>query len=193
MAHKFDVSARKKLDGEERRKLLQPHDTLVRLGFTGNETMADIGCGTGLFTFQAALISSQGAKIYAVDISQEMLDEVMTRAEKKHLQNIVPVKSEEYDSGLKDKSADFVLMCTVLHEVDDKPRLLSEAARICREGGTIAVIEFSEAYTNFGPPVGHRVTRTHVEELLKDTGLSFVQDMDISEAFYAVTAKKQGK
>lgn len=42
---------------------------------------------------------------------------------KENLQNIIPVKSEEYDFGLDEEIADFVLMCTVLHEVDDKPRL----------------------------------------------------------------------
>ena len=192
MAHKFDVTARKKLNSVERRKLLAPHETLTRLGFKKDDTMADIGCGTGLFTFPAAEISSPDSKIYAIDISQDMLDEVISRAEKENLHNIVPVKSEEYDLRLSDEVADFVLLCTVLHEVDDKPRLLAEAARICRSGGTVAVIEFNETSSNFGPPMGHRVSRTQVDELLKNTGLSCVQDMDISEAFYAVTAKKQG-
>lgn len=190
MAHKFDITARKKLNSEERRKLLAPHKTLTRLGFKKGDTMADIGCGTGLFTFPAAEISLPGNKIYAIDISQEMLNEVNSQAEKENLHNIVPVKSEEYDSGLKDETADFVLLCTVLHEVDDKHRLLSEAARICRRGGTVAVIEFNETNTDFGPPISHRLSRANVEELLKDADLTVTQDIDISETFYAVAAKK---
>ena len=192
MAHKFDVTARKKLNSEERRKLLAPHETLTRLGFKKDDTMADIGCGTGLFTFPAAAFSSQDAKIYAIDISQEMLDEVNSQAEKENLHNIVPVKSEEYDLRLSDEAADFVLLCTVLHEVDDRPRLLSEAARICHKGGTVAVIEFNETKTEFGPPISHRLSRVNVEEMLKAAGLTVTQDIDISEAFYSVAAKKQG-
>lgn len=192
MAHKFDVTARKKLNSEERRKLLAPHETLTRLGYKKGDTMADIGCGTGLFTLPAAELSLPGTKIYAIDISQEMLNEVISQAEKENLQNIIPVKSEEYDSKLEDEIADFVLMCTVLHEVDDKPRLLAEATRICRSGGTIAVIEFNEINTSFGPPMSHRLSRNNVEVLFNATGLTGIQNMDISEAFYAVTAKKQG-
>ena len=49
MAHKFDITSRKKLNSEERRKLLAPRETLIRLGYKKGDTMADIGCGTGLF------------------------------------------------------------------------------------------------------------------------------------------------
>ncbi len=193
MAHKFDVTARKKLNSEERRKLLTPRETLIRLGYKKVDTMADIGCGTGLFTLPAAELSVKGTKIYAIDISKEMLNEVISQAEKENLQNIIPVKSEEYDFRLDDEIADFVLLCTVLHEVDDKLRLLAEAARICHSGGTIAVIEFNETNTNFGPPMSHRLSRTNVEELFNTTRLTGIQNMDISGAFYAVTAKKQGQ
>lgn len=191
MAHKFDVTARKKLTSEERRELLAPLETLTRLGFEKGDTMADIGCGTGLFTFSAARPTSPGTKIYAVDISQEMLDEVISRAKKENLHNIVPVKSEEYDFRLDDETADFVLLCTVLHEVDDKPRFLAEAARICRKGGTVAVIEFHETNTSFGPPINHRLSRTQVKEWLKGAGLLCIQDLDISETFYAISAKNK--
>lgn len=192
MAHKFDISARKKLNSEERVELLTPYETLTRLGFKKGDTMADIGCGTGLFTFPAAEISSPDTKIYAIDISQEMLNEVNSQAEKENLHNIIPIKSEEYVIRLNDETADFILLCTVLHEVDDKPRLLSEAARICHRGGNIAVIEFNETNTSFGPPMSHRLSRVNVEELLKAAGLTVTQDIDISEAFYAVAAKKKG-
>lgn len=190
MAHKYDVTARKKLNSEERRKLLSPHETLTRLGYKKSDTMADIGCGTGLFTLPAAELSLPGTKIYAIDISQEMLNEVTSQAEKENLQDIIPVKSEEYDFRLEDASTDFVLLCTVLHEVDDKQRLLTETARICRGGGTVAVIEFNETNTSFGPPMNHRLTKKNVEELLNATGLTGIQNMEVSEAFYAVMAKK---
>lgn len=187
MAHKFDVANHEKLNSEKRRMLLSPEETLTKLGFHSGCTLADIGCGTGLFSIPAARQTS--ATVYAVDIAPEMLDEVMKNAKDSKIQNIISVKSEEYNFKLESETVDFVLMCTVLHEVDDKRRFLNEAVRICKQGGTIAIIEF-RANSTFGPPISHRLMESKVAELLKSLELSEMNTFTISDAFYAVTAKK---
>jgi len=190
MEHKFDFEAYKKLGNEERLRLLMPHETLEKLGFADGKNMADIGCGTGVFSLPAAKLSPNG-HVYAIDISQDMLDALSAQARAEGLENITALRSEEYDVKLGDDTADFVLICTVLHEIDDKVRLLSEASRICTEGGTVTVVEFNESFSGFGPPASHRLPRDLVKELLSEAGMSFVRDMDISEAFYAVTARRE--
>lgn len=190
MADKFEPHNRSKLESEERKRLLSPHSTLLRLGYQPNNSMADIGCGTGLFTFQAAEIGGQNAKIYAIDISDIMLSEVNKRAQLAGYNNIVSLKSDEYDFKLKDESVDFVLICTVLHEVDDKNRLLKEASRICRKGGVISVVEFSETKADSGPPLQHRMKREEVTRFLYESGFQSAADFDINGAFYAVKAFK---
>lgn len=181
MAHKFNVEAR--------RKLLAPEETLERLGLKRSDTMADIGCGTGLFTLAAAKLSSD-AMVYALDISPEMLQDMTAAAGSEGLRNIIPVNTDEYDFKLGDNTADFLLVCTVLHEVDDKPRFLSECARICRPGGKIAVIEFDEANTDFGPPHAHRLKKAEVTKLLEGAGFSLAEELKIGDAFFAMTAVK---
>jgi ubiquinone/menaquinone biosynthesis C-methylase UbiE len=104
--------------------------------------MADIGCGTGLFTLSAAEICTGETKIYAVDVSEEMLAEVEKRAEEAGYHFIQTVKSDEYDFKLNCGAANYLLIYTVLHEIEDKNRFLQEAARICQAGGKITVIEF---------------------------------------------------
>ena len=188
MVHKFDVHNRKKLDSEERKRLLAPYETLLKLGCQKDHNFADIGCGTGLFTIPAAEICGNNACVYAIDVSEEMLTEVKERSLKDGLNQIQTVKSDEYDVKLKNNTVDFVLICTVLHEIDDKRRFLDEAKRICKSGGKIAVIEFNETQTNFGPPISHRLDRKRVKELLNEIGFQYVSDMDIREAFYVVTA-----
>lgn len=190
MEHKFDVTNRKKLDSEERKRLLAPYETLTKLGYQKGKTFADIGCGTGLFTVSAAKICSEDVKIYAIDVCEEMLSEVEKRAFESGYHNIQTVKSDEYDFKLDDESVDFVLICTVLHEIDDKARFLREAARICRPDGTVAIIEFNETQTLFGPPLSHRLSRSQVKNLIADAGFINDSEMDISEAFYAVKAKR---
>ncbi len=191
MTHKYDVSNRNKLDNAERRRLLAPHETLGKLGYKKGDAMADIGCGTGLFTIPAAAISGEEAKIYAIDVSEEMLAEVEKRAENAGFHNIMTVKSDEYDFKLDNEVVDFVLICAVLHEIDNQKRFILEAQRVCRPGGTVSVIEFNEIETGFGPPLSDRLPRNQVIELLNGAGFINASEKDISEAFYAVTAKKQ--
>lgn len=190
MAHKFDVEHRKKLESEERIRLLAPSRTLEELGYHQGIAAADIGCGIGVFTIPMAEKGGGTAKIYAADVSEEMLTEVKRRADEAGLRNIIPVKSEEYVFRIENEVVDFVLICAVLHEIDDKKRFLKEAARICRKGGKIAVIEFNENYTDYGPPLTHRVTRQQVFGWLGEAGFLYAIGTDISEAFYAAVAWK---
>jgi ubiquinone/menaquinone biosynthesis C-methylase UbiE len=187
MSHIFDVNHRNKLDSEERRRMLSPLETLRRLGYKAGTVFADIGCGTGLFTFPAAEIGGRTAKVYAVDISPEMLSDVRQRVGELGYANIEAVQSDAYDFKLAGSSADFILICTVLHEIDDKARFLIEAKRISAPGAKIAVIEFNEKELGFGPPISHRLPQTYTGELLMAAGFSDIQSVDIGEVFYAVT------
>lgn len=193
MARKFDVHHRNKLDSEERKRLLAPEKTLMKLGFQKGKDFADIGCGIGLFTIPAAEICEDKATIYAIDISEEMLTEVKERADARSFHHIQTIKSDEYDFKLENEAVDFTLICTVLHEIDDKRRFLEEAKRISRNGGEVAVIEFNETQTDFGPPLSHRLSREQLIDLLIAAGFQKIDVTDISEAFYAVTACKDNK
>jgi ubiquinone/menaquinone biosynthesis C-methylase UbiE len=192
MPHKFDIGNKRGLDDEVRVRLLSPHETLKKAGFKKGGTMADIGCGTGLFTIAAAKTGGADTKIFAVDVSEEMLDVVSKRAIDAGFNNIETVKSDEYDFKLKSGSADLVLICAVLHEIDDKKRFLMEAARICKPEGKITVVEFNETNTVLGPrpPLGDRLERAHVCSLLADAGFNDAVAEDISEAIYIVMATK---
>lgn len=184
--HKFDVVKRKKLDSPERVQMLTPGDTLLKLGYREGTSFADIGCGTGLFTIPAAEIGGN-ARIFAIDVSSEMLEEVAKKSTERGLRNIETVRSTDYDFCLADLSADFILICAVLHEIDDKPRFLGEALRICGKSGKIAVIEFNETDAGCGPPPDMRLRPEQVKALLQDAGFTDIEETPVGTAFYAVT------
>lgn len=190
MSHKFDPAHLAKLDAPERRNLLAPLQTLSKLGYQPENTFADLGCGTGLFTLQAAAISQEKASIYAIDIAQQMLDEIEKRAMAAHFSNVQTVLADEYNFKIPNESADFLIVCTVLHEVDDKVRWLKEAARICRKGGSISIIEFNPAFTGSGPPMKHRLPKEETVSDLKAAGFSCTLETSIQDAFYIVKATK---
>lgn len=187
MAHKFNPAQPEKLDTPARRALLAPAETLAKLGFCAGQTLADIGCGTGLFSLEAA---KSAGRVYAADIAPQMLAIVKERAAAAGFANVVPVLAEEYDFHLPNAAADLVLACAVLHETDDKTRWLREAARVCKPGGHAAVIEFEPAFTGMGPPAAHRLPETQVAALLQTAGFTSVRRFALSGAFYAVLAAR---
>jgi hypothetical protein len=56
MTHKFDFKKKKHLDSKQRQKLLPPYELLAKFGLNNGKVVADIGAGTGYFSFPAGLI-----------------------------------------------------------------------------------------------------------------------------------------
>jgi ubiquinone/menaquinone biosynthesis C-methylase UbiE len=127
---------------------MPPVKTLEMLGFTGGVDMADIGCGIGYFSIPAAEIAGPSSKIYALDISIEMLDEVEKRALETGLSNIHNIMVDEYDLKLSDQSVGFAILCNVLHEIEDKNRYLSEICRILQDGGSLQLLNGKKSKEN---------------------------------------------
>jgi len=188
MAHKFDNKNKSKLDNEERRIELPPQGTLELLGYAGDEDFADIGCGIGYFTIPAAQMAKASSKIYALDITDEMLKDVEERASEAGLNNVEIVKVDEYDLKLTEESVGYALLSTVFHEIDDKKRYLEEIHRIIKRGGRLAIIEWEKVEGKKGPPVEHRVSYEELLELLNKYGFAGSMKFLISQNYYGIIA-----
>ena len=167
MAHKFNPKEYWKLERPERKKKLPPMETLKRLGLKENDIFIDIGCGIGYFTLPAIEIVGPGGRVYGLDTSTEMLAELKRRLHNYGLENVELIKTEEYDFGLEKSSASFAFMSTVLHEVDDKERMLENVNGILIQQGRIAIIEWEKKESPLGPPKEHRIDKEYVTRVLQ--------------------------
>ncbi len=190
MTHKFDVKDKKRLDNEKRRAVMPPFQTLERLGLKEGNIVADIGCGIGYFTIPAAEIAGTSSKIYAMDISVEMLEEVEKRALEAGLTNIRGIKTDEYDLKVDNLSVDFIIVSNVLHEIEDKGKIIAEINRILKNGGTLAIIEWEKIQGEFGPPVEERLSHEDVANMLSQNGYESIERHGIGADFYGITARK---
>lgn len=188
--HKFEVAGKNKLDNEERRKMLPPRETLLKLGLSESNKFCDIGAGIGYFSLPAAEIVGQNGKVFAVDISSEMLTVIKEKQEEYNIKNIELVESKEYDLNLLDNSANFAFMCNVLHEIEDKKRFLVEINRILENSGTLAIIEWNENRQNFGPGLEERIKRNDLITFLRESGFNIVEEYKFSDYFYGIKAIK---
>src|SRR5713226_10095152 len=104
------------LDRPEREKEEQPAKLLPLLKLKEGDAVADIGAGSGFYTFKLSPLVGDKGKIYAVDIQKEMLDLIRDRAKAKQLTNVVPVLGKISDPKLPDSAIDIILMVDVYHE-----------------------------------------------------------------------------
>jgi ubiquinone/menaquinone biosynthesis C-methylase UbiE len=139
----------------------------------------DLGCGYGTFTIPAAA-RVQGV-VHAFDVEPAMIDATRDKARRRRLDNI-RLHLRDFVSegtGLPDASVDHVMLYNILH-AEDPVRLLSEAFRILRDGGTAGIMHWNyDPKTPRGPPMeirprpeqcpqwaeaaGFIVTRRHVD------------------------------
>jgi len=190
MTHKFAVKNKHKLDNETRRAMLPPEKTLARLGLKSGDIMADIGCGIGYFSIPAAKIVGNTGQVYALDISDEMLGDVDKKIRDNHIGNIKTIIADENKLNLENSNITFAFISTVLHELDDKDRMLDETKGLLADNGRIAIVEWQKINSEFGPPIGHRLDKADLMQLLAIHGFQKISAVDISEHFYGITAYK---
>jgi len=140
------------------------------------ERVLEVGPGTGYYTFEMAG-RLDGGQVDLFDIQQEMLDHVMREANRRGVTNVQPALGDAQALPYSDDSFDAVVLITVLGEIPDQDRALSEIARVLRPGGRLIVGEML-----FDP---HVVTSGKLRERGARAGLSFVRRVGSPLAFFA--------
>jgi ubiquinone/menaquinone biosynthesis C-methylase UbiE len=187
VGHKFEVQNIERLLTEDRLGEISPGDLLRGSGLGEGMVFADIGCGPGFFTFPAASIVGTSGKVYAVDLQEEMLEELRKRGVPP---NVFPLKSGENSTPLLDGSVDFTLLAYVLHEASDRQTFLMEVRRIAKEGGTVLVVDWEKKEEDKGPPVEDRVSMEQALELLTGAGFRIMESGSISPSHWKVLAER---
>jgi ArsR family transcriptional regulator len=100
--------------------------------------VADFGCGTGLLSVS---IARWAKSVVAVDSSKAALDEARARAKKAGLKNVSFLREDLQKLSLPSGRTDLVVISQSLHHMEAPERVLEQAARILRKGGTAMVLE----------------------------------------------------
>ncbi|MFC2159400.1 class I SAM-dependent methyltransferase [Actinomycetota bacterium] len=190
MTHKFEFVERHKLISEKRKKILPAKKILLDIGLKGGDIFADIGCGIGYFSLPASKIVGNQGKVYAMDISQDMLDEMKTNIYDKDITNIELIKTSEDNLVILDNIINVAFASTVLHEVDGLSSILNEIKRIMVNKGNFIIIEWNEVKKDLGPPIKHRIFPDELFKKLKKIGFHSINVKNMNEYFYIITCSK---
>ncbi len=186
--HKFDAAHRAYLDSEERRSYLDPPAILRAFAIRPGMRIADVGSGTGFFALPAAAIVGPKGRVYAVDLSPDMLEDLQGKLPRVPERNVEAVRSTEDRIPLPDTSVDFVFMACVLHELDG-PATLLEARRILVPKGRLGIVDWKKEDMKFGPPKAHRLDEDEARAVLADAGFAPVRTFEAGAHHYGIEAR----
>jgi predicted methyltransferase len=131
----------------------RPHEVFDALALKPGDRVADIGCGSGYFTFRLAAKVGADGKVFAVDIEKKAIDKVRLRKEREKLDQIEPILGESGDPHLP-IDLDSVLIVDSYHEFRDYDQMMQSVFHSMRPGGRLVIID-GEA------PVGKPRTEYH--------------------------------
>lgn len=192
MRRKFDPSRKALLDSEERRHRFPPERIFSMLPLAPDQIVADIGCGTGYFSIPLAELLTKG-KVFALDISEEMLNVLRGKLEKSPHDNIVVLKSEEENIPLKARSLDGVLMTCVIHEAaEDRAAFLSKVLDLLKPNGWLAVVEWVKKEMPEGPPLRERLDMAEAIKLAPKESAMLVSQEALGDKHYFLLWRKIG-
>lgn len=103
------------------------------------ETVLDLGSGGGIDVLLSARRVGAAGKAYGLDMTDEMLELARRNAGEAGVQNVEFLKGHIEQIPLPDESVDVILSNCVVNLSSDKARVLSEAARVLRPGGRLAI------------------------------------------------------
>src|SRR5436305_5484590 len=98
------------LERPEREREEQPTKLLDALKLKAGDVVADVGAGSGYFTFRISERVGPKGKVLAVDIQPEMLDIIRKRMKEKSITNVEPVLGTETNPKLPANAVDVILL-----------------------------------------------------------------------------------
>ncbi len=148
-------------------------DLLIeKLALKPTDHVVDLGAGSGYFSFRMAPLVPEG-KVYAVDISPEMLAIVRAKMRKSNAENIETVLSTVTDLKLEKNSADCVLIVDAYHEFSHPLEMGKSIYETLKPGGKLVLIEYRMEDPGIPIKKLHKMTQKQAIQEISAVGLKW--------------------
>jgi ubiquinone/menaquinone biosynthesis C-methylase UbiE len=163
--HRFECHRKDALIDNERVSEQPAEEIISRANIQTGDVVADLGCGNGYF---AIPLTERAHRVLALDVSHEMLHDLLDRANERQREKLRPIQCELPELPLRSSGVDHILIVNVLHEIGDKEDMAKEISRALRKGGRVSVVDFQKRSTKRGPPLEERIDESDIPKLFPD-------------------------
>jgi SAM-dependent methyltransferase len=148
------------------------------LPLEADDVVADIGAGTGYFTFRLSPLVPRG-RVLAVDIEDEMLEWIRGRMDLEGIVNVVPVLGAIDDPRLPAGAVDLVLMVDSYHEFSHPREMMRGVLRALKPGGRVVLVEYRAE--DPGVPIKplHKMSEKQARAEMEAAGLKWMETRDL--------------
>ena len=172
----------------------KPELVISFLGDIKDKTVADIGAGTGYFTFR---LVPKAKKVIAIDIDPRFinfLDSVKVRLPEVYRNRFESRLAKFDDPLLQPGEADNVVIVNTYAYIENRVQYLKILYKGTAPGGQLLIIDFKKNNLPVGPPDEYKVSLAQVEHELTAAGFKVSKvDKDVLDYQYIVLATKPVK
>ena len=181
--HTFDAGRADKLeDAQQRYRSLSAEELRWALSASRDETVADLGSGTGFYTDDVAPAVDH---VYAVDVQEAMHDYYRKKGVP---DNVDLVTSAVDDLPFDTNSLDAAFSTMTYHEFASDGAL-REVARVLKPSGTFAIADWAASGNGRnGPPVDERFSADEATDALRQHGFTVGFEAVRPETFLLVAS-----
>jgi SAM-dependent methyltransferase len=165
----FDILVQKYED-PHRLDWQNPDLVLNKLGDLRGKTVADIGAGSGYFTFRMAQTAKE---IIAIDIDYRFLDYIEERKKEmpaSQAEKIVTRLTVEDDPSLQKAEVDIVLVVNTFHYIQNRSEYFRKVKNSLKSNGFLVIVDFRNSDIPIAPPKELIVTPEVAFKELRDAG-----------------------
>jgi predicted methyltransferase len=180
------------LERPEREAEEQPEALVAALVLKPGDVVADVGAGSGYFSWRMARQVGPDGRVYAVEIQQEFLAALMASMERRGVAAIVqPVLGTARDPRLPAAACDLILLVDVYHEFEHPFEMVQAMIRALKPGGRLVLVE----YRGEDPAVPikplHKMTAAQVRRELAVHPLRFAANLTLLSRQHVLVFQKE--
>ena len=165
------------LERSQREKEENVSKLIQNMGIKPNDTIADIGAGSGYHAFRMAPVANKGM-VYAVDIQTEMLMAIENSKGTNNIKNIKTILGGEKSVYLPKNSVDKILMVDVYHEFSFPIEMIKSIKSALKPKGELFLIEYKGEDPNVPIKRIHKMTEKQAVKEMEAAGFKLKRNID---------------
>ena len=165
---------------------------IEKMALSPQSVVADIGAGTGYYTFAIARKIPHG-KVYAVEIQDELIKYLHKKKIATGINNVDIIKGTKLSPSLPTNSIDLAILVDVYHELEFPHETLQAIKKSLKNDGEILLLEYRAEDTSIAIKPHHKMTIMQANKEMSANGFKLVFDGEFLPMQHFLLYKKDAK